>query len=455
MNDMRTMRVIAGLLAAALVSVVAACGGNGAPGGAAAVVPEDVAVYVSVDTSFRGNQWRAVQGLVSSFPDGEGALEELLDEAAAGAGLSGGEDLRNALGPEVGIAVLELSEGSEEDLPMVFLTQPDDEDAFEQLLENSERAVREEVRGWQVVATDDATLDRYLEALDGPSLEDSQAFEETMDDLEEDALVQLYVDVGALPGELSALLPAGRAPSLGAVLRAEDDGVRVEGRMVSAEGAEESGPAFEPYEAELPEKVPGDVLAYISFKDLGSAISDNAGALGARLGMAEAMLGLSLEEDIAPLLAGEGALYVRAGTRQPAITFVSEVDDEKAALRTLDKLAGLGSSAGIPLSYAVVDGLLVVSTSETEIGAVRGDGDRLATDDAFEEALERAGAPDETTGFGYVDLQRALPLFLGIAGARAGEAPEAGEYLEPLESLVFWGSESGGAQRFSLFVGIE
>ena len=97
----------------------------------------------------------------------------------------------------------------------------------------------------------------------------------------------------------------------------------------------------------------------------------------------------------------------------------------------------------------------MVSTSQDEIAALRGDGPRLDQDDAFEHASDQAGLPDETTGFGYVDLQAVIPLFLGLAPATPLPADEVNEYLEPLGSVVFWGGKSGGVQDFSLFVGIE
>jgi hypothetical protein len=451
MSNVKVVRLIPVLLVAAVLPVLAGCGSTGAAGNAASVVPADVAAYVSVDTSFEGDQWRAVRDLLRKFPDGEGALDELIDEAAAEAGLSAGDDLRAALGPEVGIAVLDVPSGPDQEPPMVLLTRPDDEDAFRELVADEEAAVAE-VSGWQAVAGDEATLERYRSSLDGPSLEDSDAFAEAMDDLDPDALVHLYVDGGAfvralasqpdLPPGLLGMLPGGEAGSVGAAITAEGDGVRLEGRAVAPEQAD--APASEPYESELVEEVPGDVLAFVSFNGLGEAL---AGAGGAGLGM----LGLDLEQ-VGSLFAGESAVYVRPGTLQPSITLVTEVEDEAAALQTVEGLVGLADGAEI--AYDAFDGLLAVSTSQEELDALRGDGPRLDQDDAFEQAVEDAGLPDETTGFGYVDLQAAVPLFLGLAEPAGAGAPELSAYLEPLGSVVFWGGSAGEAQRFSLFVGI-
>ncbi len=455
MSNVKLVRVIPALLAALLLPLLAGCGSTGAAGSAASAVPEDVAVYVSVDTSFEGGQWRAVSDLLAKFPDGEGALEELLDKAAAGAGLSGGDGLKDALGPEVAIAVLDVPQGPGQAAPVVLLTQPDDEDAFRKLVEEGEAAFGE-VNGWQVVADDEATLERYRDSLDGPSLEGSAQFEETMDDLDDDALVHAYVNGGALVRALASQpgLPAGalgmltgqEVGSIGATLKAEGDGVRLEGRVVAPAQAEQ-GAAAEPYGAELPEEVPGDVLAYVSFNDLGGMLTGAGGAGLMMLGVDPAAIG--------ELFSGESALYVRAGTAQPAVTLVTRVEDEAAALRTVEGLLGLAGARKGQIAYDAFDGLLVVSTSRAEIAALRGDGPRLDQDDGFEQALESAGLPDETTGFGYVDLQAAIPLVLGLATTPGVQIPDVHEYLEPLSSVVFWGSRSGSVQRFSLFVGIE
>jgi hypothetical protein len=135
---------------------------------------------------------------------------------------------------------------------------------------------------------------------------------------------------------------------------------------------------------------------------------------------------------------------------------VSEVDDEEAALRAVQGLVGLAGPDAPPIAYDAFDGLLAVSTSQAELDALRSDEPRLDQDDAFEQAADEAGLPEETTGFGYVDLEAVVPLFLGfLPRADAAEGAEVKAYLEPLGSVVFWGGKSGSVQDFSLFVGID
>jgi hypothetical protein len=456
MSNVKPMRVILALLVAGLLPVAAGCGESGTAGGAASVVPADVAVYVSVDTSFEGGQWRTVAGLLEKFPDGEGALEELLDEAAEEAGLDGDADLRGALGPELAFAMLPGPAGTDGEPPVVLLTQPEDEDAWSQLFEDGTEA-RAEVDGWQIVAQSDAVLDLYREALEGSTLDDSEAFAETMDDLPEDSLARLYANGEALAEAVPELgadlqqLPFGAMTGdadaqIGAALRAEDEGVRIEGHVLPGEGS--AVPEAEAFRSELVEEVPARAVAFLSFNNLGAALTEYADMLGG--GAQGAFLPFDLDA-VGALLQGETAVYV---SQEPAVTLVTEVDDEAAALQTVDALVGLAGKEA-PIVYDAFDGLLVVSSSQKAIAALRSDGPRLDQDDRFEAALADAGMPAETAGFGYVDIQTAAPLFLGLAGPRREKATELDEYLEPLGGAVFWGEGAAGVQRFSVFVGIE
>jgi hypothetical protein len=429
------MRFIPVALAAVLLAVSAGCGESGSAGGAASAVPEEVVAYLSVDTTFEGDQWQAASELLARFPEGDGALEEILGE----------KDLRDALGPEAVVAVLSGPLDADGEPPVVLLTQPDDPDAFDRLLEGSD-AARAEVRGWQVVAESEEVLNRYREALEGPSLEGSEAFAEAMDGLPEDALARLYANGETLLEALPQLSPElGRSPlglvqgeagsSIGAALRAEDDGVRVEGRLVPS-GEEAVAP--EAYESELAGEVPAGAIAFVSFDDLGRALERYEELLGGG-----ALLPFGLGE-LGVLFAGESAIYLGP---EGAATLVTQVEDEAAALETAEALLGLAGE-DVPVAVDAFDGLVAVSSSEQELDALRGDGPRLIDDDRFQEALAAAGMPAETTGFGYIDVDSAAPLF------HKGPA-ELREYLEPLGGAVFWSEASDDGQRFSLFLGID
>lgn len=492
MSRVDPVRVLPVLLIG-LVLALAGCGGAaGDVGGeAAGVVPADVALYVSGNTDFESEEWQAAEELVAKFPSGERALAELLAELEADEGVSFEEDVKPALGPEVAVVVLDPDA---EAPAVVGLTQPRDRAKFDELLAMGDTpSVSVEVEGWTVFSDTQASIDRFNDARGDGSLADAEAFQEAMDGLE-DGLVRAYVNGAAFehvdPGvpqeRLEGFLPGGRFPSVGAVARAEDEGARLDGNAVFAGDVEESGLATSSYEAELPDEVPADVLFYLSFNDLESQISAFRDSLSLvdpdlerQLGQAEGFLGVSLEEDLAPLFAEEGALYVRGGGLIPEVTLVTEVEDEGRAVATLDDVvASVGRFAPLPLEpettevagvevrqvpiqapvslyYGAFDGKLVVTSAREGIADLRGEGERFADSDSFEEARERSGLPDETAGWGYVSLADVLPLLLGFAGLGAEVPEEVRANTEPLRSLVFYSTVEEERVRFSVFLGVE
>ncbi|HYY76672.1 MAG TPA: DUF3352 domain-containing protein [Gaiellaceae bacterium] len=488
---MRTATV----LILALVVALAGCGGgteSGDAGGeAASIVPAGAALYISGNTDFEGDEWEAAEELVRRFPDGERAIQMLLEDLQA-EDVDFEADVKPALGPEVALVVLELDSAEP---AFVGLTQPRDEQKLQDLLSKSdEPTVSEVVDGWTVFSDDQAAIDEFQAALGGDTLADSEDFQETMEGLE-GGLVSVYANGDGLQsaaehqpdlsqGDLGACFPEGRFPSFGAVVHAEDGGARLDGNAVFAGDLEEAGLAPSPYEAELLDDVPSGVLAYVSFSDLESQLSYLRDCFSqlqpefeSQLGQAEGFLGLSLEEDLAPLFAGESALYVRGGSLIPEVTLLTEVEDEEQAVATLDEVVeSLRGLAPIPLPepqtteiagvqvrqleiqppvslyYGAFDGKLVVTSAREGIADLREDGDRFADEDGFATAKDRSGLPDETTGWAYVDLAEVFPLLLGFAG---GVPPEVQGNIDPLRSVVVYSTTDGARASFSLFVGIE
>jgi len=497
MSRVKIVRSVLALSASLLVLLAAGCGGAGAPGGAADVVPADAAFYAVVDTDFEGDQWEAVQELASRFPGGEDLIGRIVEEIEADGELDFEEDVEPALGPVVALVVLDFETDDSGNPPFVVLTQPEDADAFRRIIERDpDPGVVREIDGWQAAAMNDDVLDRFVADRGDESLADSESFEDAMDGLDDDVLVTVYANLESAQAAAEAesgeqldpfesLFPGGEAPVFGGTARAEGDGARLDGQLVYSGDVEDTLFSTEEFDAELPGEVPGDALAYVAFNDLERAISAYRDTIAeadpdfeSQLGMAESFLGVSIEEDIAPLFADEGAVYVRRGALIPEVTLVTQIEDEEQAVATLDDVVSrIGGFVGtgppesrevdgvevreVPisppfsLSYAAFDGLLVVTTSADGIADLRADEDRLADDEEFEEALDRAGVPGETSGFAYVDLEGTLPLLFGFAEAGLGETTEARKYTDPLTSFVVWGEQDGSTQSFSMFVGIE
>jgi uncharacterized protein DUF3352 len=486
-------RVLIALLLAVLPLVAGGCGAGAAAGPEGAeVAPASTALFLSVQTDFNSDQWHKAKELVEQFPDGEKAVGFLLNQLGLG-GADFERDVRAALGPETDVVGLDLSGEGE----FIGLTQPENEQKLKDILAQlDEKIITREIGGWTAFADSTAALDDFEAARKEGTLADSAAYEEAQGDVDADALVHVYVNGSAVqktmqdegdlpPGALSALFAGGKVPSFSAALKAEGGGVRLEGAAKLAGG--DGGIVPQNFKAALPDEVPGDVLLYLDFNDLEGSLSALRDVLAETmpdfdrdLARAEHELGVSLDEDVFPLFSGESALYLRKGFFIPEVTLVTEVEDEQAALATAGKLVdaleeympdaqaprqtsidGVGATEvplGGPFSlfYAAFDGRLVVTDSRGAISALREDDNRLADDPAFTAALEGAQVPDETTGFGYVDLERAIPYFLGFVEASGGQTPpELSSNLAPLKHVTFYGTRDGDTVRFAAFLAVD
>jgi len=475
-------RVALVALLAALVLPAAGCGESSSPVAAGArVAPAGTQVFVSVDTSFDSSNWETGRALLARFPDGDRALAWLMQQLS-GKGVDFERDVKPALGPETDFVALGLSgEGK-----FVGLTQPDDRAKLDALLAKSDPPlVSREIDGWVAFSDNQANLDEFESMRKDGTLEGVDAYEKVSHEVPSDGLAHVYVAPSAFSSpEASDLEPifGSEAPALAVSLKPEDDGVHVEGAASPA-----SSELFsDEFKAELPTEVPGGVYLYAGTSDLESQLGTLRDALGEAdpnvdrdLARLEAELGVSLDEDVFPLFSGESALYVRPGLPIPEVTIVTNVDGEQKAMTTLDKLAHaateyypdahLGSfeTAGVhgkqlsvnqfvSIFYAAFDGHLVISTSQQGIADLKSGDGRLSDDQAFEDATSAAGMPDETTGFVYVDLAKTLPSLLGLAGAGGANVPDwVRPNLEPLHSLVLYGTRDGDVAKFVAVLAIQ
>jgi hypothetical protein len=473
------------VLLALLVPFAAGCGSSSSSGPAGAeVAPASAQLFLSVATDFDSEEWRQAEEMLENFPDSDKAVGIFLRELGIeNADLR--EDLEPALGPETDLVVLDFAG----DGAAVGLTQPEDQAKLEQVLaELDEELVTREIGGWTAFSNSEANLDRFESERSEGTLAGSDPYEEVMAEVDREALVQAFVN-----GEgVEAPVPAVQVPTLGLSFGAEDGGVRLEGFVDSGE---EAGLLGENFAAGLPDVVPAGAMVYVGANDLEGTFSAARDMLAeampefdADLARVEHELGVSLEEDVFPLFAGETAIYARPGLFIPEVTLVTEVEDEAAAIAALDKLlAGLdeylpgastptepGAStpteveiAGvtakeIPITppiavyYAAFDGRLVLTSSKDGISSLQEDEDKLAGDEDFQDALEQAGMPDETSGFAYVNLEQAIPYVLGFAEQAGDQVPPVvRENLEPLQQLLVYSERDGDAVHFAGFLGVD
>ena len=477
------------LLLLLLVALLAGCGENAASGpDGASVAPASAQLFVSVDTDSDSDQWKQAGTLLDKFPGGDELIASALDSLSK-EGLDFQQDVEPALGPETDIVGLDLSGEGE----FVGLTQPDDAQKLKDLLATGDQPmVSREIDGWTAFSDSEAVLDKFDAARKEGTLADASDYQDSIGKVNQDGLVRLYLngtglaeaiskEQGTSAAQFDTFFPNGKIPSFAISVTAEEAGARVEG--VSA-NIDESTFSTDNFKAALPDEVPGGVLLYVNGNDLEQAFSNARDTLAEQdpqfdqdLARLEAQIGVSLEEDVFPLFSGETAIYVRPSLIIPEVTLITHVDDEDAAMATVNKLAtAIGQyvpaaqrvvdvdisgvkakqmpvSGPVSLYWAAFDDHLVLTTSRVAIADLQSGDNRLADDEDFKRALEQADMPDETTGFVYVNLHDAISSILGLGGENV--PPEVRANIEPLDSLVFYGSKDGETLRFAGFLAVD
>jgi hypothetical protein len=477
--------VVAGLVTACGGSTRNGPGGIGEPG--AALVSSQAVAYVSVDGDLGSSRWQQVDTLLKKFPIRDKLLTELR-KALAEHQLDYESDLKPALGPELDVAA--VAGTSAQDTSYAVFTQPESiqkaKALVQKLDEGSSPSATRLVDGWLFVADNEQMIDRVLKG-SGTSLADDSRFKEAFGQLPEDSLVKLYANGPELSKLVSSLSGVAQTAAItessnkldwvAVAAFAEDDGIKVEGDAKSTTGGSLTGPA---YSSKLISGVPVDALAFATFHagsgyDPLSRLRDNP-MFGSGLRQIEQELGVPLD-DVVALFKHETAFYVRRGPGLPEFSLVFEAPDTQQALTTIDRLAaGIAKLAParlgdekqgdldvktlnfgpVTVRWAGFDGRVLLTTSPTGITDYRAGGDKLGDASAYRDALDGAGAPDETNGLVYVNVADAARLVESYAGLAGGKLPPDLEpNLKPLRSFVAYGSSSGDLTTFAAFLQIK
>jgi hypothetical protein len=487
-------RLVLGLLVALCALPLAACGGGGPAAGesAAGVVPAGIPAYISINTDFDGDQIEQARALLDRFPGWDGALALIEAGLEEDGDVDFQQDVRPALGPVLDIAVLEVPRDGAE-APAVVLLQPDDPAKLDALLAKSpagEEPVSTEIEDWTVVAQDQATLDRFQQARGDESLEGSEAFENAMDGLEDDALVKAYVAAEALSraaaeseAPLGGLEQAFDVSALGSAVTAEENGFRIE-------AVTQTPYESESFESELLSQLPAGALFYAGFGDLATAIREvlnRAGEenpeLDQQIAQLELVLGVNLDEDVLPLLEQETAISVypaEAGAALPSILVALRVDDEAAAVETVDRIlertaefspevpepsptdvGGVEAREvtlpdGTTIVYGGLDGKLFATNDAALVAQIGGDGEKLSDDETFQRASDAADLPDELQGLFYVNLNEGVDYAFDLAEATGSAVPgPVRDNVEPLDSLLLYSMQDDDRVRVSGFLALD
>jgi hypothetical protein len=347
------------------------------------------------------------------------------------------------------------------------------------------------VVGGFVVAGPEAQVRRVIDTeAGGHPLGDSESANEVLDALPELRLAELYVSEdgadellapGSPLGSLEAFVNAEATVGAGAAVVAKDDALELEIHSALDPERAENAPgffaAFPSFEPALAGELSEGALSYLALGDPERSIADLLGQATAEAPAIAAGFedvvkrvrkagGVNLERQVLPLLTSQAAVAVeptRAGGAAIAgVPFVSlivdDVDEERARralaelqvpiAKALDPSTSLQApvfkqeeidgvearslriSPAVELTYAIVDGRLVISTDPEGVRRVAGGDGSLDDSDRFEDATE--GLPDDVSALLYLNLGGLLGL---AEQAGLGEDPAYALFAEEFRKL--------------------
>ncbi|MCI0635266.1 MAG: DUF3352 domain-containing protein, partial [Actinobacteria bacterium] len=384
--------------------------------------------------------------------------------------------------------------------PVVLITRPADSAKLQALIAKADqppvsRALED---GWVVLAESQEHIDQAL-ATGGTALSADPGFASALAAIPSDSVVRLYLNGAPLTAllqqsveesgtgfDLGALTGAGTLESLALALSAEAAGFRLDGIATTA-----GAPEVVTYEPKLTAVAPSGAILFASFSNVRAGIdqfldmvAEQTPDFAQQLGQVEVALGVSLENDLLPLFEGEHALYVREGLPIPEITLLLSPADPAKGLATLDQIA-LGASSlaaqagqtapytvtstdiagtpakqvtigdtGFSLYYAQVGDNVVLTSAVSGIADLVAGAGSLAEDERFVEATGTAGLPGQTSGFFFLDFERAQSLIDLLASTlESGSVTVPSEGVETLGALGYLVVHAGGSGNTTTFAG--
>jgi hypothetical protein len=473
---MRAMRVAVVVALASLTVALAGCGsadvGSGPPSSAGSL-KAGALVYWQTVSDPESAQWQQAENLLGRFPDSDKWIAEL-ERKLADHGVSWEQDVKPALGDVVDVAVYPGAAGGKP--AVVVLTNSPDRDKLRALVEKlnakdgGDPVVMRNVGDWAAISDKESSLDAALKGTSGRALADDDAFTSGMAKLPEDALTRVYADPTLLLEQAGSTEPqAKQALSMfgldkldfaGGWAKAEDEGAEL-AFSLSGEGAEKLLGATDEYSSALLDQVPADAFAFSTLRgdglrqQLQQLESSPIFALGLR--QFEREYGIDVDE-IADLLQGEIAIYLRKGSPIPEITILLDSDDPARAKATVDRIVRVAEPhlEQVQLTTGIVGNVVVVSTARGAVRDLESATETLGDSERFKDALQAGGAPDQYTGLLYVDLQDAIDVIVGYARASGEQVPaEVSRNLGPLKALVAYGAKDGSVVRSQAFIQID
>jgi uncharacterized protein DUF3352 len=428
------VRALPAAALAALALVAAGCGAGRAAtvgsstGGAQAakLVPANALAFVSLDTDTSSQQLRQLDQLTSGLAV-RSALLDKVSAALAKQGLDSAKDVKPALGPEVDLAVLGVTNGKPE---AIALTQPADGSKLGALAAKfdagSEHYTVQQVGGWSVVADSADAFAAVQAASKGSSLAGTSGYAAAESALPGAAIAHLYASKSALAAvpRSSEGQSSTTAGWIGAALTAESGALQLQIARPASSTASIAG--------SLLGDVPSGAAFAASFRGNGM-LARSLAALAGRSGGAFAKTkenggmgqGLGLAPGaLAPLLSGDAAVYLRPSGLIPIFGLELRPKDPAAAETALKAVATkLEQRAGGALTLIVrrQGDRVYAADSAQAISDLRGTGPKLVHDAAFTDAVKAAGGGQPLL---YANVPQLLPFVQALGPALGAQVPK-------------------------------
>ena len=283
----------------------------------ASLAPADALAYATVTTDEGSEQWQKAASLLERVPGLRDGLTSSVASGLRDQGVDWSADVRPALGPELVVVATA-------DKQPIILVQPQDEAKLEALLDKTDTTyVRGTVDDWEAVAQSQGALAAYRAALRSGTLDGVARFTDGFEALPADSLARVWLDTARLSKELGQVVEQASSEVdlgldwLAASLSARDDGLLLTLAMRTP------GEGDTRYEPELFADIPADAVAALSFggtQGLLDRVQGNV-PVDELSKQVERFTGVPLER-LVDSLRGEGALYVRKGSKLPEVTLV-------------------------------------------------------------------------------------------------------------------------------------
>jgi len=340
---------------------------------------------------------------------------------------------------------------------VVWLARPRKKGGLEALLKQrvlrARRVTTADAGGWTILADSRNLLDRFLREARVGKLADDQAFRDSMGRVDAHDAARVYLKGGSAQVTLDQELSRRGAPPLlseevGTLVaiafgaRAEAAGIRLDA-IVRISGDVRANA----YTAQLPQETPAGAILYVSFNHLDlvlkkvlKVVAEQNSTFEQQLSQVTAVMDITLNHDVYPLLSHEGAIAVYQGRPLPKVALVLRLKDVARAKRVLGRLVTIAELAAgastrrfgfggvrlveVDLShrrtrvFAAVfrDELAVTNDKQLLEKLIEGKGAKLSEAAAFRDLLRASKMPQRTLGFVYGkpgEVQSAVGAVLG------------------------------------------